>query len=96
MSQTCTDRSEFYNLFYHLGLSQKQQKQQEHRRNTSSGGGRSSSPLASVDRAVPHRCCSESSCLLLLCLQRPTQATQNGHPPATQAQPGTIQATQTL
>ncbi len=64
------------------------------RRSTSGGGGGGGSPLVSVDRAVPHRCCSESSCLLLLCLQRPTQATQHGHQPAAQMmQPGAMQAT---
>ena len=45
--------------------------------------------FASADRAAPHRCRSESSCLLLLCLQRPTQATQRGRPPAAHPQPGT-------
>ncbi len=57
------------------------------RRSTSGGSGGSggSSLLASVDRAVPHRCCSESSCLLLLCLQCPAHAMQNGHQPGTSA-----------
>jgi hypothetical protein len=46
-------------------------------------------PLASVDRAVPHR--SPSSRLLLL-LQLPAQATQHSHQPVAKAGPGAMQA----